>query len=137
MITFLTVFIPTHPANLPCGRKLERPEKTHDCWQSVERLFSHESVASLEPTISELKGACSDDCATEHLNIEFTIDDRSHLCPFSVHRKGWRALEDRDTTLTAFTNFMSEGARSLQTRVPTLSQGFSNYIGMHILYVNN
>jgi hypothetical protein len=29
-ITFLTVFILTHPVNFPCGRKPEYPEKTHD-----------------------------------------------------------------------------------------------------------
>jgi hypothetical protein len=57
--TFLTVFILTHPVNFPCGRKLERPEKTHNVRQSVE------SVAKIEPTISEVKGACSDNCATE------------------------------------------------------------------------
>ena len=26
---------------------------------------THESVARIEPTISEVKGACSDDCATD------------------------------------------------------------------------
>ena len=45
--------------------KPERPEKIHDFRQSVDRLFSHESVARIEPTILEVKGACSDDCATE------------------------------------------------------------------------
>jgi hypothetical protein len=29
-ITFLTVFILTHPVNFPCGRKPEHPEKIHD-----------------------------------------------------------------------------------------------------------
>jgi hypothetical protein len=38
-ITFLTVFILTHPVNFPCGRKPEHPEKTHDFRQSVDRLF--------------------------------------------------------------------------------------------------
>jgi hypothetical protein len=38
VITFLTVFILTHPANLPCGKKPERPEKTHDFRQSVDSL---------------------------------------------------------------------------------------------------
>jgi hypothetical protein len=32
---------------------------------SVDRLFSHESVVRIEPTISDVKGACNDDCATE------------------------------------------------------------------------
>jgi hypothetical protein len=36
------MFILTHPANLPCGRKPERPEKIHDF-----RLFSHEVVARI------------------------------------------------------------------------------------------
>ena len=56
-ITFLTVFILTHPVNFPCGRKPERPEKTHDFRQSVDRLFSHESVARIEPTNFEVKEA--------------------------------------------------------------------------------
>ena len=63
------MFILTHPANLPCGRKPERPEKTHDFRQSVDRLFSHESVARIEPTISEVKGPCSDDCDTEFVEL--------------------------------------------------------------------
>jgi hypothetical protein len=64
------MFILTHPVNFPCGRKPERPEKTHDFRKSVDWLFSHESthesIARLEPRISEVKGACSDDCATEY-----------------------------------------------------------------------
>ena len=48
------MFILTHPANLSYGRKPERPKKTHDFRQSVDRLFSHESVATIEPTISEV-----------------------------------------------------------------------------------
>jgi hypothetical protein len=64
-VTFLTVFILTHPVNFPCGRKPEHPEKTHDFRQSVDRLFSHESIARIEPTNSEVKDACSDDCPTE------------------------------------------------------------------------
>jgi hypothetical protein len=44
-ITFLTVFVLTHPVNFPCGRKPEHPEKTHDFRRSVDGLFSHESVA--------------------------------------------------------------------------------------------
>ena len=35
-ITFLTMFILTHPVNFPCGRKPERPEKTHDFRESVD-----------------------------------------------------------------------------------------------------
>jgi hypothetical protein len=54
----------THPVNFPCW-KPERPEKTHDFRQSVDGLFSHESVARIEPNISEVKGACCDDCSTE------------------------------------------------------------------------
>jgi hypothetical protein len=33
--------IPTHPVNIPFGRKPEYPEKTHDFRQSVDWLFSH------------------------------------------------------------------------------------------------
>jgi hypothetical protein len=59
------MFILTHPVNFPCGRKPELPEKTHDFRQSVDWLFSHESIARLEPTNSEVKVACSNDCAIE------------------------------------------------------------------------
>jgi hypothetical protein len=38
-ITFLTVFIPIHAVNFPCGRKLEHPEKTQDFQQSVRWLW--------------------------------------------------------------------------------------------------
>jgi hypothetical protein len=57
------MFILTHPINFPW--KPEDPEKIFDFPQSVDWLFSHESVATIEPTNSEVKGACSDDCATE------------------------------------------------------------------------
>ena len=57
----MTVFILTHPVNFPCERKPEHPEKTHDFRQSVDGLFSHESVTRIEPTNSEVKGACSYD----------------------------------------------------------------------------
>jgi hypothetical protein len=62
---FLTVFILTHPINFPWWRKPEHPEKTHDFGQSVDWHFSHESVARIQPTISDVKDACSDDCDTE------------------------------------------------------------------------
>jgi hypothetical protein len=66
-----SMFILTHHDNFPCGRKPERPEKTNDFRQSVDKLFSHAWVhtcmwkARIEPMISEVKVACSDDCATE------------------------------------------------------------------------
>jgi hypothetical protein len=41
-------FILTHPANLPCGRKPEHLEETHDFRQSFDRLFSHEFVARIQ-----------------------------------------------------------------------------------------
>ena len=47
-------FYSNRPANLPCGRKLECAEKTHDFCQSVDILFSHESIEEprqrIEPT---------------------------------------------------------------------------------------
>ena len=54
---------PTHPVNIPCGRKPEYPEKTHDFRQSVDyhKLFP----TGIEPTLAEVKGARSDKCATE------------------------------------------------------------------------
>ena len=62
------MFILTHSVNFPCGRKPEHPEKTHDFRQSVDWLFSHESVARIEPTNWEVKVACSDDYATDTRN---------------------------------------------------------------------
>jgi hypothetical protein len=58
--------IPTNPVNIPCWRKPEC-RKTHDVRQSVEWLFSHgyHNVHNGNRTLSEVKGACSDDCATE------------------------------------------------------------------------
>jgi hypothetical protein len=38
-ITFLTVFILTHPVNFTCGRKPEHPGKTHGFRQNVDWLF--------------------------------------------------------------------------------------------------
>ena len=35
---FLTIY-PNPPCQLPCGRKPENPEKTHDFRQSVDELF--------------------------------------------------------------------------------------------------
>jgi hypothetical protein len=43
-----------YPCQFPCGRKPECPEKTHNFWQSIDRLYSHESIAKIEPTISAL-----------------------------------------------------------------------------------
>jgi hypothetical protein len=63
----------TNPVNFPCGRKPEYLEETHDFRQSVDWLFSHgyhkSSPTGLEPTISEVNGACCDDCATETQSI--------------------------------------------------------------------
>jgi hypothetical protein len=60
---------PNPRAKLALGRKPEHPEKTHHFRQSVDRLFSHPSVAGIEPTNSEVKGACSDKCAIGATNF--------------------------------------------------------------------
>ena len=80
-ITFLIVFILTHPVNFPCGRKPGHPEKPHDFRQSVDRLFSHESVARIQPTISEVKDACSDDC-----DVPTTVPSTVHAPTRLYHR---------------------------------------------------
>jgi hypothetical protein len=100
-ITFLTVFILTHhPANLHCGRKPEHPEKTHDFRQSVDRLFSHESVARIEPTNSEVKGACSDDCVTEA-----PYDHVGESCAWRTHVETHKLLQVCKQVVTnLFTN---------------------------------
>jgi hypothetical protein len=63
-ITSVTVFILSHPVNFFCGRKPEHPEKTYDFQQSVDRLFSHESVLSHESAYIHGKkrsGCCNTD----------------------------------------------------------------------------
>ena len=65
---FPNYVILTHPVNFPCGRKPEHAEKPTTFGRAL--TDSHmsprtlESIARIEPTISEVKGACSDDCAT-------------------------------------------------------------------------
>ena len=53
------ILYPNPPANLPCGRKPECPEKTHDFRQSVGILFSHEKFEEswwrIEPTSQRWK----------------------------------------------------------------------------------
>jgi hypothetical protein len=64
----VTGIIPTHPIIIPCGRKLEYPEKTtfgRALTDSFHMTVMHESIARIEPTISEVKGSFSDDCATK------------------------------------------------------------------------
>jgi hypothetical protein len=97
-ITFLTMFILTHPVNFPCERKPEHPEKTHDFRQSVNRLFSHESVARIQPTNSEVKGACSDDHATETSRFPLKISIFHFLsrCTFMVVRSEAVVQESKD-----------------------------------------
>jgi hypothetical protein len=46
-ITFLTMFILTHPARKKPTGKIDAPVSSHDLQQSVDRLFSHESVGSV------------------------------------------------------------------------------------------
>jgi hypothetical protein len=53
------MFILNPPVNFPFGKKAEHPKKTHDFRQSVDWLFSHESVAGVEPTNWWVKYACS------------------------------------------------------------------------------
>jgi hypothetical protein len=57
-ITFLTMFILTHPVN----RSAQRKPTT---FGRALIDSSHESVARIEPANSDVKGTCSDDCATE------------------------------------------------------------------------
>ena len=73
-------FILTHPVSFSCGRKPEHPEKTHDFWKSVDGLFSHESVARIKHTISELKGACSDHLRFGSVRHRFNISIDLNVC---------------------------------------------------------
>ena len=68
ILTCSRKLITAHPVNILCRRKPEYPEKTHDFRQRVDGLFlgkCHGSAARVERTISEVKCACSDYCATE------------------------------------------------------------------------
>jgi hypothetical protein len=82
---------PNHPVIIPCGKKLEYPEKTHDFRQGVDWLFSHkcqESTARIEPTISEVvNGAFSDHRSHIYLNstkIKFIVDSYINSKLFSL-----------------------------------------------------
>ena len=60
---FLTIY-PNPPCQLPCGRKPENPEKTHDFRQSVDQLFPRvikRPNTGFELLISEVGGSRSDD----------------------------------------------------------------------------
>ena len=66
---FLTIY-PNPPCQLPCGRKPENPEKTHDFQQSVDQLLPRAcmikcSNTGFELLTSEVGGSRSDDKATE------------------------------------------------------------------------
>ena len=64
---FLTIY-PNPPCQLPCGRKPENPEKTHDFQQSVDQLLPRMikcSNTGFELLTSEVGGSRSDDKATE------------------------------------------------------------------------
>jgi hypothetical protein len=45
---------------------------------------SHESVARIGPTISEVKGGCSDDCATEAPTYYATQSGKLHLAQWAI-----------------------------------------------------
>jgi hypothetical protein len=78
------------PRQLALWEETGAPGKTHvrDFRQSVDRLFSHESVAWTEPTISEVKGACSDDCATEFASLAASL-----WTLYGVYHYWWESLE--------------------------------------------
>jgi hypothetical protein len=60
-ITFLTMFILTHPlSTFPVGGNRSTRRKPTTFGRALtDSIFSHESVAKVKPTISEVKGACS------------------------------------------------------------------------------
>jgi hypothetical protein len=79
-ITFLTVFILTHPVNFTCGRKPEHPEKTFG-----RRLTDSFTWVRSENRTHDLRGACSYDCAAEaplpvnKVRIAIKLFARRHL----------------------------------------------------------
>jgi hypothetical protein len=86
--TFLTLFILTHPASLPCGRKPEHPEKTHDFQfgRALTYSFHISRIARIEHTISEVEGACSITTASPKPK------QKPHACildPLAQTRKFW------------------------------------------------
>jgi hypothetical protein len=75
VITFLTVFILTHPVNFPCGRKPERPEKTHDFRESADWLFTW--VRSENRRTHDLRG---ERCLLWRLRHRIPRFDRALAC---------------------------------------------------------
>ena len=60
----LSTIYPNPPCQLPCGRKPENPEKTHDFRQSVDQLFPRVIKCpntGFELLTSEVGGSRSDD----------------------------------------------------------------------------
>ena len=65
---FSLIIYPNPPCQLPCRRKPENPEKTHDFQQSVDQLLPHMIKClntGFELLTSEVGGSRSDDKATE------------------------------------------------------------------------
>ena len=66
VITFLTVLNLIHPVNfLVRGNRSGRGKPTTFDRALTDSFRISRSVARIEPTNSEVKGACSDDCNTE------------------------------------------------------------------------
>ena len=68
LLFFLTIF-PNPPCQLPCGRKPENPEKTHDFWQSVDQLFPRVIKCpntGFELLTSEVRGSRSQSWSLGH-----------------------------------------------------------------------
>jgi hypothetical protein len=71
-LSYNYMFVLTHPVDFACmweepGAPEENPRLSAERWLTLK---SHGPVARIEPTFSEVKGACSDDCATEaHVNV--------------------------------------------------------------------
>jgi hypothetical protein len=67
---------PTHPVNIPCGRKPVYPEKPTTLGRALTDSFHisvmDESIVRIIPTISEVSErhllSCSDNCATKAPN---------------------------------------------------------------------
>ena len=71
-ITWSTYYpILTHPVNFPCGRKPEKPEKTHGSFGRVLKnsIPTWDQMLGIEPTTSVVGGCRLDDWATETLSV--------------------------------------------------------------------
>jgi hypothetical protein len=108
-------FISDHRAQLrsPCQNSNSLWEETgvpgENLRHSVKRwLFPHESAARVEPTISEVKGNCSDDCdTTSHNNSPLFVRNRIFYFAHEIGQRWFRFALCKRNSVSATCNATS------------------------------